>query len=243
MIFLPKIIDDYNITRYEVDGIGRHYLVTLSDGSKRLFPSMTTMLSYRGDPEYIKAWKKRIGSAHAYAISKNATDSGTELHLFAEYIMLRQFDEAMNLYKTTKNRFSKNYMKKLMPYLKQYKKVYASEEFTFSLKYKVAGTLDACVSYEDGGIIHILDFKTSSTKKNPDSIENYYIQISGYALMLEEITGVVVDNGIILMVGPYGVQEIPVNLTEYKSKFVELVDGFYAKYGFEYQQKILNEME
>lgn len=243
MIFLPKIIDNYEISRYEVEGIGRHYLVKLADGSRRLFPSMTTMLSFEGDPDYIIGWKKAVGSALAYAISKNATDSGTELHLFAEYIMLRQFDEAMLLYKTTKNRFSKNYMKKLMPYLRKYKTVYASEEFTFSLKHKVAGTLDACVSYEKDGIIYLLDFKTSSAKKNPNNIEDYYIQISGYAIMLEEITGTVVDDGIILLVGPYGVQEVNVKLSKYKEKFINLVNAYYAKYGFEYQQKILNELE
>lgn len=241
MIFVDKVVDDYKIERVDVEGIGRHYKIELKDGSKHLFPSMTTILSFEGDKDYIIAWKKRVGEALAYAKTKQATDAGTELHLFCEYIMLRQFDKAVNLHQTTKDRRAKFYMKKIAPYLKRFKKIFASEEFMFSLKYRIAGTTDAVVGLDDG-LMYILDFKTASTMKSADSIVDYYIQVAGYAMMWEFITGIVVDDAIILMVTPYQVQEFTVSLVEYKKDFENLVNNFYAKYGDDYQRNILNQM-
>jgi CRISPR/Cas system-associated exonuclease Cas4 (RecB family) len=237
MIYVPKIIDNYEIERQDVEGIGRHYNILLENGEKHLFPSMTTILSYKGDEEYIVNWKQSVGKKVAYAVSKIATDAGTELHLFCEYIMMREFDNAVNLAKTTKDRRAKFYMRKILPHLQKYKNVYASEEFLFSLKYKIAGTTDAVVVINN--IIYILDFKTSSSIKDESKITSYYIQVAGYAIMWEEITGQKVNDAIILIVNPMNVQEIVVSLEQYRPMFLDYVDGFYKLHGHEYQKEIL----
>lgn len=241
MIFVDKVIDNYTIRREDdVNGIGRHYYITLENGDKHIFPSMTTILAYEGEAEYITNWKKSIGSAHAYAKTKMATDAGTELHQFCEYVLLRDYDSAVKYCKNTKDRRAKLFMKKILPHLQKYKNVSATEEFLFSLKWGIAGTTDAVVVLD--GVIYILDFKTSISAKSADSIEGYYIQVAGYSVMWEEITGQKVDDAIILLVNPYKVQEFVLKLDEYKQKFIEVVDGFYNKYGREYQQKYLDNL-
>lgn len=240
MIFIKKIIDNYTIQRYSVSGIGRHYYITLEDGGKHIFPSMTTILSDE-EPVFLKEWRKRVGTVQAERICRISTDAGTELHQFCEYIMLRDAENASKVFANSKDRRAKFFMKKILPYLKQYKTILASEEFLFSLKYRIAGTLDACVIVD--GIIYILDFKTSKSAKAPEKIENYYIQIAGYAIMWEEITGQVVDFGKILLVNPYSVQQFDVSLLEYKEKFIEVVNNFYTKYGNEYQQFLLEDID
>lgn len=236
MIFVPKVIDGYTIHRQDVDNIGRHYNIKLKNGENYIFPSMTTILSDE-EPEYITKWKKYVGEKRADIISRISTDAGTYLHEFCEYVMLRDLDKAKNLINTCPDRRAVFFMKKILPYLKKYKKVYASEEFLFSLKYKVAGTTDAVVVVDN--IIFILDFKTSKSAKNKDSIHSYYIQVAGYSLMWEEITGQVVDDAIILLVNPYSVQEFIVNIQQYKEDFKKVVDDFYKKYGTDYQIKEL----
>lgn len=237
MIFVPKLIDGYTIERVHIEGVGRNYKIVLGNGEEYLFPSMTTVLKFDGDPEYIVQWKKRVGEAAAYAKSTIATDAGTLLHEFCEYFLLRQTDKALHLYNTTKDRRAKFYMKKILPFLRKLKKTLATEEFLFTLKYKVAGTIDGCIVYEDGRI-YILDFKTSSTMKDKDKIEDYYIQAAGYQVMFEEITGIYVEDIIIMMVSPYGVQEFFVKAKDYREKFLNVVESFYNKYGEYYQNSL-----
>lgn len=241
MIFVPKIVDNYSISRYDVDGIGRHYLITLEDGTRHLFPSATTLLSLMKSKEMVDilaAWRRSIGNKHANAISKIATDDGEMLHYYCELCMLQRYKEAQQYYKDCQSKRAKFFMKKITPALAKYKTIYASEEFMFSPTYGIAGTTDAVI-YHDGKPM-ILDFKTSKSVKNPDNIDDYKIQVSAYAYMWQHITGQVVDDGIILIVNPINVQEIIVDLKPYKKMFVETVNAFYDKFGRDYLQEVLD---
>jgi len=91
------------------------------------------------------------------------------------------------------------------------------EQRVFSTKWKLAGTFDALFSYQDKLVI--VDWKTNKKfdidnkwgKKLLEPFEDedecklteYSIQISLYALMLEEI-GLTISNGLILHIGPEG---------------------------------------
>lgn len=242
MIFVPKIINNYKIYREDVPEIGRHYHITLEDGTKHLFPSMTTILSQMKSEEMIDIlgkWRKSIGDKHANAICKIATDDGEMLHYYCELIMLQKYKEAQQYYKECSSKRAKFFMKKITPTLAKYKTIYASEEFMFSLKYGVAGTTDAVIFHDNKPMI--LDFKTSKSVKNPNNIIDYYIQVSGYALFWEELTGQVIDDGIILIVNPINVQEIIVDLKPYKKQYIDTVKGFYDKFGRDYLSEVIND--
>lgn len=240
MIFVPKLINNYSISRYDVENIGRHYHIKLEDGSVYLYPSMTTLLSLMKSEEtkdILSKWRKSIGDRHANAISKIATDDGEMLHYYCEQIMLQKYNEAKTYFKECTSKRAKFFMQKITPYLAKYKTIYASEEFMFSLKYGVAGTTDAIIYYD--GKPTVLDFKTSKSVKNPNNIIDYYIQVSGYALFWEELTGQVINDGIILIVNPINVQEIAVDLRPYKQMFIDTVNEFYGKYGREYLSEVM----
>ena len=225
MIFVPKIHTEYTIEREVIDG-HRHYNIIQSDGTKLLFPSMTTIL-HQEEPEYITAWKANVGEKTAKSISQYATDAGTELHEFCENVLLRNSEKAKEIL-TTSSRMSKFYMKKILPYLKNINKVLATEEFLFSASVGVAGTVDGVVEYK--GTLCILDFKTANMPRAVEDIESYYIQVAGYAAMWEFITGQKIDKGMILLVNSINVQEIPVDIPKYVDKFHALVEQYYISH-------------
>lgn len=229
MISVDKIIEDYTIVREHHDGLGRLYRITLKSGEVYLFPSITTVLSFK-PKDYIQMWKKAVGEEYAYAVTNNATERGTELHLYCEYIMLRDFAKAKEVFDKCKDRFVKNYIKKITPYLKKLNPVVASEEFLFSLKHGLAGTVDGVAYYTDGKI-YIIDFKTSKNMKEKNSIQDYYVQVASYSIMFQEITGIEVNDGLILMVTPQGVQEFIFDIKPYKGLFLELLSEYYSVNG------------
>ena len=63
--------------------------------------------------------------------------------------------------------------------------VYAQEAALYSEHLGLAGRVD-CVGEFDG-VPSIIDFKTSKKLKKKDSITNYFIQESAYAIMWEEL--------------------------------------------------------
>ena len=91
------------------------------------------------------------------------------------------------------------------------------EQRVFSTKWNLAGTFDALFSYQDKLVI--VDWKTNKkfdTSSNWNKklltpfdsedeckLTEYSIQISLYALMLEEV-GLEIKNGLILHIGPEG---------------------------------------
>ena len=69
----------------------------------------------------------------------------------------------------------------------------------------VAGTVD-CIGEFDGEL-SVIDFKTSSKPKRNEWIENYWMQVSVYSLMFEELFGITIPSlRIIIAVPDYGIQ-------------------------------------
>ena len=84
--------------------------------------------------------------------------------------------------------------------------IYAQECGLYSDKYKVAGRVDCIAKYKD--ILSIIDFKTSTKERSDAWNENYYIQGSAYAEMFTELTGIDINQIVILVVTEDGtVQE------------------------------------
>ena len=67
----------------------------------------------------------------------------------------------------------------------------------FSDLLRVAGTCDCIADYN--GKLSIIDFKTSRKPKKEDWIDDYYMQTFAYKLMFEEMTGVEIQQIVILV--------------------------------------------
>jgi aspartate-semialdehyde dehydrogenase len=76
-------------------------------------------------------------------------------------------------------------------------KIYGLEVPLYSAHLGVAGRCD-CVGVFDG-VPSIVDFKTSRRVKKHENISNYFAQMSGYAVMWEERTGMPITNTVIVM--------------------------------------------
>jgi hypothetical protein len=50
-----------------------------------------------------------------------------------------------------------------------------------------------------GGKPVILDFKTSSRHKDESDIRNYFLQTTTYAIMIKELTGIVIPKVVVLI--------------------------------------------
>ena len=76
-------------------------------------------------------------------------------------------------------------------------KIFGLEVPLYSKHLGLAGRVD-CVAEFDG-VPSIIDFKTSRRIKTKDKIPNYFAQMSGYAVMFEERTGMPITNTVIIM--------------------------------------------
>ena len=89
----------------------------------------------------------------------------------------------------------------------------------------MAGRVDCIAEYD--GKLSIIDFKTSTTERNDEWNENYYIQASAYAEMFEEQTGTPIEQIVILVVTEDGaVQEFVKEKYDYIPLLVESIDNF-----------------
>ena len=156
---------------------GKRYYWT-PDGA--LYPSVTTVLSAnKGDS--IQKWRDRVGEKEANRISRRASDRGTELHSICEdYInnkegyLNKRMPLCVELFKGIKPILDDNI-----------ELVYGNEIALFSHELKTAGRTDLFCRFQ--GMHTILDYKTSTKLKKEEWIEDYFLQATTYAMMIEEI--------------------------------------------------------
>ena len=180
-------IGDFEIPdRVEKDG-KRYYLTP--DGNH--YPSITSILSQQENLG-LEAWKERVGEKEAKRISKESARIGTAVHQLAEYYLSNvqvKLDKEEKKIVDTFNR--------LRFLLGNINNIVGLEIPLFSDLLRVAGTCDCIAEYN--GKLSIIDFKTSRKPKKEDWIDDYYMQTFAYKLMFEEMTGVEIQQIVILV--------------------------------------------
>ena len=165
---------------------GRTYDVP--DGGS--YPSITTVLSLINE-EAIAAWRKRVGEDEANRIGQRAASRGTQVHAIVERYLKNEdtTDYLPHIRQSLEN---------LRPILdKSIGKIFGLETPLYSRHLGMAGRVD-CVAEFDG-VPSIVDFKTSRWPKTKEKIPNYFAQMTGYAIMFEERTGMPITNTVIVM--------------------------------------------
>ena len=106
------------------------------------------------------------------------------------------------------------------------KKVVLQEQSMYSPKYKVAGRCDFIGVYKD--TLAVVDFKTATTMKKEEWIEDYFIQCAAYASMYEEHTGETIEDIVVMMVAEDGqVECFEKKASDYLPKLETMMDDFY----------------
>jgi genome maintenance exonuclease 1 len=179
----PKPLQDLQSTTFPD---GRRFY-TLPDGTR--LPSVTTVIGAQKKAS-IMAWRKRVGEEKANAISKKASGRGTKVHLMCEDYLNNK--PLPNMMPDVKEMFLS-----IKPTLNRINNIHYQEQSLWSTQLGMAGRSD-CIGEFDGELSSI-DFKTSSRVKAREDILDYFWQTTAYALMYEELVGIIINKLVIIM--------------------------------------------
>jgi len=191
-MYNPKF--DYKpMSRVTEDG---RRLYATPDG-KRL-PSVTTVLD-RTKPEEKKQalneWRRRVGVENAQKITTEAANRGTRMHTYLEdYIKQGQLKErGSNPFGWASHAMAQTVIE---DGLKNVNEIWGVEiPLYFPSLY--AGTTDGCGLHLNEE--SILDYKQTNKPKREEWIEDYYLQLTAYALAHNEVYGTNIRKGVVLM--------------------------------------------
>ena len=191
-MYNPKF--DYKpLSRVSEDG---RRLYATPDG-KRL-PSVTTVLD-RTKPEEKKQalneWRRRVGVENAQKITTEAANRGTRMHTYLEdYIKQGELKErGSNPFGWASHAMAQTVIE---DGLKNVNEIWGVEiPLYFPSLY--AGTTDGCGLHLNEE--SILDYKQTNKPKREEWIEDYYLQLTAYALAHNEVYGTNIRKGVVLM--------------------------------------------
>lgn len=206
-----------SMTRVQEDG--RRFYET-PEGQR--YPSVTTVTGLL-TRDHIKLWRERVGAEEANKISSVAARRGTKMHsLFEQY--LRQEEELV-----FENILDEAMFNAVQPVLDDITPI-ALEAGMWSDSLQMAGQVD-CVGVW-GDELAIIDFKTSAKYKEEYMADPWFHQMTAYAIMVEELTGEVVDR-IVAVVGVDGggCQVFEADPREYVDKLYSLRNQYRNLHG------------
>ena len=189
------------------------------------YPSITTVLGKQPDKQKgLQDWRKRVGAQQAAIISGKAARRGTAFHWCVEDYLKNQ---EINGEHKEKNFLAYHMFMEARSHLdNNIDQVVLQEQAMYSDIFKVAGRCD-CIGVCNNELA-VIDFKTKTTMKKREWLEDYFIQCSAYASMYEEHTGEAIDQIIIFMVAEDGQVEIfKEDTKDYLPMLDEMMVSFY----------------
>ena len=179
-------VGDFEVPE-RVEKDGRRYYVT-PDGNH--YPSITSILAQQENLG-LEVWKAKVGEKEAKRISQESTRIGTAVHQMAEFYLSNYIIKLKDEDKKIVDTFNR-----LRFLLGNINNIVGLEIPLFSDLLRVAGTCDCIANYN--GQLSIIDFKTSRKPKKEEWIDDYYMQTFAYKMMFEEMTGIEIQQIVIL---------------------------------------------
>ena len=212
---LPQL--DFDLKAVTTES-GRRYTTPTGEQYK----SITTVLSNHSK-QAIMEWRDRVGAEEANKISGAASRRGTQVHKICEDYINNETNEFR--------------LQTLMPNLKElfFKikpiidanlgDVYSQEQALYSHQLRVAGRVDLIGMWN--GKLSVIDFKTSTKQKEESYIQNYFMQCTAYALMFSELTGMWIDDIVVLIATGEGeAQLFERQIHDYRKPLMEYIDKY-----------------
>lgn len=193
---MTLLIERFNYAPINRESVEGKRLYATPDGTK--VPSVTTILDKTKPQEKrdaLIAWKKRVGEVKAQEIVTEAAGRGTRMHKFLEdYVKTGVINEpGSNPYSKQSHAMAKHVIEHG---LKNVNEVWGVEvPLYFPGLY--AGTTDGCGLHLNDECI--LDYKQTNKPKKEEWIEDYYLQLTAYALAHNEVHGTNIRKGVVLM--------------------------------------------
>ena len=225
MSLITKKYDYQPISRKEVDG-KRKYMTP--DGNA--VASVTTILDATSDKTGLIAWRRRVGETKAREITTEAAGVGTRMHKYLEDFCLTSEwpDPGSNPYAQQAHMMATT--------IKDTAMVHVDEIWGVEVPLYVpgiyAGTTDVVGQYK--GNPAILDFKQTNKPKKPEWVEDYYLQLTAYAIAHNEVHGTDIREGHIFMcsrAGEYQQFDLwPNEFAEWEAEWWKRVYTYYEKF-------------
>lgn len=157
--------------------------------------SVTTILDATKDKTHLIAWKKRVGEAKAQEIVTEAAGVGTRMHKYLEdYIDTGEWPvPGGNPYAQQAHQMATTIK---VHALDDVNEIWGSEVPLY-IPQLYAGTTDLVGVYK--GQPCIMDFKQTNKPKKKEWVEDYYLQMTAYALAHNEVHGTNIREGHVFM--------------------------------------------
>lgn len=193
---MTLLTEKFNYTPINRESVEGKRLYATPDGSK--VPSVTTILDKTRPAEKIKAlmeWKKRVGEEKAQQITTEAASRGTRMHKYLEdYITYGTLsDPGSNPYSHQSHKMAQTIIDQGLSNVNEIWGVEVGLYFPGIY----AGTTDGLGLHLNEEAI--LDYKQSNKPKKEEYIEDYYLQLTAYALAHNEVYGTNIRKGVVLM--------------------------------------------
>lgn len=189
-------------------------------------PSVTTVLGHFKKAQIIE-WRNRVGEKQANAISGRASVRGTKFHAMME----RYLGNEQNIFEGVMPDM-KQAFKDVQSTLDKIDNIHYIESPLYSEILGLAGRTDVIAEYEQ--VPSIIDFKTSLREKKESWIENYFEQGTAYSLMYEEMTGIQI-NQIVVIISVDGLDKPQVFIKdriEYIDSLMTKIDAYQKEHNY-----------
>lgn len=190
MSLITKKYEYKEIKRQQVEG---KRLYACPDGNA--VASVTTILDKTKDKTHLIAWRKRVGENKAQEIVTEAASVGTRMHKYLEdYIEFGTWPTpGSNPYAQQAHKMAEQVKENAMVDVDE---IWGSEINLYHPKI-YAGTTDVVGQYK--GQPAIMDFKQTNKPKKKEWVNDYYLQLTAYALAHNEVFGTNIREGHVFM--------------------------------------------
>ena len=228
-----KIIMTLIVERFPYSALSRKNI----DGQRKYatpsgaVPSVTTILDKTKDKSHLIAWKKRVGEKKAQEIVTEASSVGTRMHKYLEdYVETGEWtDPGSNPYAQQANRMATEIKEQAMHDVDE---IWGSEVNLY-MPGIYAGTTDLVGTYK--GQPCIMDFKQTNKPKKKEWVEDYYLQMTAYALAHNELYGTDIREGHVFMCSrnlEYQQFDLwPNEFDEWANRWWSRCEEYYSKFG------------
>ena len=197
------------------------------DVSGTKLPSVTTILAQTKDQTYLDRWKAKVGYEEAERIKNLSSKRGTSMHKFIEkHITGAGYDDLTEIGQQAKPMAQKIIDIGLTPVTEYY-----GSEVSLYYPGLYAGSTDlVCIH---NGKETIADFKQANTPKREEWIEDYFLQISAYAMAHDYVHGSNIEQGVIMICTPdLYYQEFKFDgemMRKYRHQFLQRLSQYYGR--------------
>lgn len=189
-------------------------------------PSVTTVLGHFKKASIVE-WRNRVGDKQADYVMRRAGVRGTKFHAMMERYLGNEENIFEGVMPDMKQAF-----RDAQSVLDQIDNIHYIEAALYSEVLGIAGRTDVIAEYAQ--VPSIIDFKTSLREKREQWIENYFEQGTAYSLMYEELTGIQI-NQIVIIISVDGLDKPQVfikNRIEYIDSLMTKIEAYKKEYDY-----------